>query len=63
MDLVKLQNERFSYLIDSQVIPLAPRTVISQFFFASFAVLRLDLFELLHELQIDGGDVVIVAES
>ena len=27
--LVKLQNERFSHLIDSQVIPLAPCTIIS----------------------------------
>ena len=57
MDLIKLENEGLSNLVDSKVIPLTPSSIVSQFFFSVFVVYSLDLFKFLHEFQVNGRKV------
>ena len=53
MNLIKLQNKSLSNLINSEIIPLAPSSVVSQFFFLVLAIDSFDFLELFHELEID----------
>lgn len=61
--LIELQDEGLANLVDAQVVPLAPGPVVPQLLLASLAVLRLDLLELLHKLQIDSPNPRILLEN
>lgn len=62
MYLIKLQNKRLSHLINPQIIPLAPSPIIPQILLPILAISSLNLLKLLHELQINGADVVSLPE-
>lgn len=56
MDLVELKDKRLTDLVDAQVVPLTPSSIVSQFFLSIFAVNCLDFLELLHKLEINSTD-------
>lgn len=56
--LVQLENKPFTCLIDPQVVPLAPSPVVTQLLPPDLGVRALDFLELLHELEINGGNLI-----
>ena len=56
--LVQVQDEGLANIIDTKIIPFAPSSVVPEFFLAASTVERFNFLELLHELQVDGRDIV-----
>ena len=56
MDLIELKDERLSYLIDSEIVPLAPGSVVPKIFLSVLTINSLDLFEFFHKLKVNGLD-------
>ena len=57
MKLVELQDQGLANVVDSEVVPFAPGSIVSELFLFVFAVYRFDFFELLHKLKVNGSDL------
>ena len=53
MDLIQLQDECLANLVDPEIVPLTPSSVVPQIFLPGFAVDSLDLLKLLHKLKVN----------